>query len=225
MRTTNPPPTRGRAATPAAAVLAALLAGSFAVGLAASSGCGPDGEAGRLTEAEARNVEVVRAFAVAVDDRDAAALDTLLTDDYVRHSEATPGVTVRGRQDYLEYLRDDLGAFTDARLELEKVVAQGDQVAFWGTYRGTQEGTFGVFPATGESLRIHFAGIHRLEGGRVAETWITWDNLTALVQLGHWEVRPPDDPPEEGAFCAVWVPPQAPAVDGTATSDGTAPPR
>jgi hypothetical protein len=28
-------------------------------------------------------------------------------------------------------------------------------------------------------------GIHRLENGKIVETWVTWDNMAALAQLGH----------------------------------------
>lgn len=44
----------------------------------------------------------------------------------------------------------------------------------------------GPFPATGNEMEISFAGIHRIEDGKIAETWVTWDNLTALTQLGLW---------------------------------------
>ncbi len=29
-------------------------------------------------------------------------------------------------------------------------------------------------------------GIFRLEDGKIAEMWVTWDNLSALMQLGHF---------------------------------------
>jgi hypothetical protein len=28
--------------------------------------------------------------------------------------------------------------------------------------------------------------VFRLSEGRVAEMWVTWDNLSMLMQLGHW---------------------------------------
>lgn len=37
------------------------------------------------------------------------------------------------------------------------------------------------------------------------QTWVTWDNLTAVVQLGHWETRPASDL-RPGQYCAVRVP-------------------
>ena len=33
-------------------------------------------------------------------------------------------------------------------------------------------------------MTIVIIGMHRFESGRVAETWTSWDNLAALMQLG-----------------------------------------
>jgi hypothetical protein len=35
-------------------------------------------------------------------------------------------------------------------------------------------------------MEIDFAGVHRIEDGKIAETWVTWDNLVGLTQLGLW---------------------------------------
>ncbi|HUP19865.1 MAG TPA: ester cyclase [Gemmatimonadota bacterium] len=180
--------------TPSPGLLAAALL------LAACGGAPSDDPAVRE-----RNEAVVRALAEALNEHDFAALDTLLTEGYVRHSQATPEYDIDSRDEFVQFARDDVEAFPEAELELERLVSAGDEVAFWGTYRGTQSGVMGVFPPTGEEVELHFSGIHRLEDGRVAETWVTWDNLTALVQLGHWEVQPVSQRPSENAFCAVWI--------------------
>jgi hypothetical protein len=40
-------------------------------------------------------------------------------------------------------------------------------------------------------MAIGIIGVHRFEGGRVAETWTSWDNLAALTQLGLLPGTPP----------------------------------
>ena len=42
----------------------------------------------------------------------------------------------------------------------------------------------GSFPATGKRTDITIIGLHRFEEGRIAETWTSWDNIAALMQLG-----------------------------------------
>ncbi len=202
------------------------LAGLFAALLAAlaPAACGGDPETGPGDPAS--NEAIVEAFAEAMNEHDWAALDTLLVEGYVRHSQATPEYEIDSREEFVQFARDDVEAFPEAALEIERLVSAGDEVAFWGTWRGTQTGAMGVFPPTGEEVALHFSGIHRLEGGRVAETWVTWDNLTALVQLGHWEVQPVSQRPSDDAFCAVWITAPAPAAsvgDAGPTPLGPAP--
>jgi len=72
------------------------------------------------------------------------------------------------------------------------LVAEGDRVAFWGTFTGTQEGPMGPFPATGRRLESEIGGMFRIETGKLAELWVTWDNLSGLAQLGLFP------PPESG---------------------------
>jgi hypothetical protein len=35
-------------------------------------------------------------------------------------------------------------------------------------------------------MTADYLAIYRLEGGRVAEAWAEWDNLSGLAQLGHY---------------------------------------
>jgi len=69
-------------------------------------------------------------------------------------------------------------------MTLDALVAEGDRVAFWGAFSGTQEGPMGPFPPTGRRLESEVGGMFRIEAGRIAELWVTWDNLSGLVQLG-----------------------------------------
>ena len=55
----------------------------------------------------------------------------------------------------------------------------------WATYEGTQLGQMGPFPPTGRKVRFDFGAVCRVENGKLAELWITWDNLTIFGQLGH----------------------------------------
>ncbi len=37
-------------------------------------------------------------------------------------------------------------------------------------------------------MEVEFFAILRLEEGKIAEMWVTWDNLAGLSQLGHMPV-------------------------------------
>jgi steroid delta-isomerase-like uncharacterized protein len=133
-----------------------------------------------------QNKELVRQFVEAGNARDFAALDSLLTDDFTRHSQATPDVVVQDRDQFRTFLRQDSATFPDSRVTMQQLVAEDDLVAFHANYVGTQEGPMGPFPASGRQMDIEFFGVFRIEDDRIAELWLTWDNLSALAQLGHW---------------------------------------
>lgn len=164
----------------------ALAGGTVAIGLVAlhmSCLCGP-------CEIAATNKELALAAFEAVADGNLDALDELVAVDYVRHCQATPDITVASLEEFKEYLLNDRVSFPDPDLQVIHLIAEDNLVAFWATYAGVQEGPMGPFPATGNMMEIEFAGIHRIEDGKIAETWVTWDNLSALTQLGLW---PPNE--------------------------------
>lgn len=137
-----------------------------------------------------RNKELIRRFVRAGNDRDFEALEAIVHPAFERHCPATPDVEVRSFEDFRRFLERDAQAFPDSRVTLHELVAEGDLVAFWATYAGTQEGPMGPFPASGERLEIEFAGIFTIRDDRITHLRLTWDNLSALARLGH--LPPPD---------------------------------
>jgi steroid delta-isomerase-like uncharacterized protein len=133
------------------------------------------------------------AMVEAINDRDLERLDALIADDVVRHSQATPEVEVRSLDDFKQFLRSDFAMVPDSRIDCPMVIAQGDLVASWCTYEGTQEGAMGPFPPSGRQMRLDFSGFLRFQDGQIAEMWVTWDNLAALSQLGHYPPPLEDD--------------------------------
>ena len=131
-------------------------------------------------------------FIEAVNNRDFNTLDELVAPNVVRHSQATPGIDVRSLDDLKQFLQQDLEAFPDAHQEVNMMIAEGDKVAVYMTYTGTQEGVIGAYPASGNNVDVRFLGILRIEEGKIAEIWVEWDNLNILTQLGHFP------PPGEG---------------------------
>jgi predicted ester cyclase len=133
------------------------------------------------------NKDVVQRMTDAINARDFDALDDLVAADVHRHSAATPGVAVENLEQFKAFLHQDLAAVPDAQQEIRLMLAEGDLVAVRAIYRGTQSGQMGPFPPSGLPVEIPFIGILRIEEGKVAEIWVEWDNLNALVQLGHFQ--------------------------------------
>lgn len=144
-----------------------------------------------ITLAQQNKEMVSKAFEV-VGSGDFDNMGNYIAENYVRHSQATPDLKVSSLEEFKEFIRTDRMAVPDQRLEIHHLVAQGNMVAFYATYHGTQTGQMGPFPPSGKTVALDFSGVHRVEDGKIAETWITWDNIAFLSQLGYF---PPPIPP------------------------------
>lgn len=136
------------------------------------------------------NKVLARRFGEAMNARQFDLLDELVAPGFVRHCQATPEVDVRSLPGFKDFLRRDAAVFPDSIQTLKHIVAEGDLVAIWATYEGTQRGQMGPFPPSGKKMLLDFGAVLRVEDGKIAELWVTWDNMAALAQLGHLAVVP-----------------------------------
>lgn len=117
-------------------------------------------------------------------------LDEIMAPNFVRHSQSTPAVKVTSLEEFKQFLRDDSATFPDAHITLKTLVAEGTKVAIFGEFAGTQTGPMGPFPATGKPVAVDMSGIFRIQGEKIAEMWVVWDNMMVLAQLGHFSPPP-----------------------------------
>ncbi len=167
-------------------MLACLLVGTFVLSGGETSLAESPGEL-------ERNKALVLEATAALDGGAPDELDQYIAADYVRHCQATPEAVVGSLVDFKKLLGEWAGTFSNIETTIDVLVAEGDLVAFYGSYTATQTGPMGPFPATGKQMKSDFAGYHRIADGKIAETWVTWDNLASLVQLGLFP------PPEKDA--------------------------
>jgi aspartyl-tRNA synthetase len=104
-------------------------------------------------------------------------LRDLVHEDVVVNGEA------RGLGTYVEDLQAVVQAFPDYHWDLRHLVVQGDWVAAHFADSGTHRGTFlGVAP-TGRAVSTQEFAFYRFAAGRIAEVWVTADDLRTLHQL------------------------------------------
>ena len=72
----------------------------------------------------------------------------------------------------------------DGHWGIEEIFSVGDRVVARWTGTGTHVGEMNGIPATGNKVRVDAVSIHRVEGGKISETWQVWDTLGFLQQLG-----------------------------------------
>jgi len=140
----------------------------------------------RMTSKLEANKDIVRRFSEAVNNNNYDSLDDIVTANFVRHSQATPEVKIRSLEEFKQFGKINSESFPDMKGAIEMMVAEGDFVAVYVTFTGTQKGPMGPFPASGKKMESKTMGIFRLENGKIAELWIEWDNLAMLIQLGHF---------------------------------------
>lgn len=103
--------------------------------------------------------------------------------------EGKPFGPAEARQTF-GYLR---GNMPDLRVEIEDVIAEGDDVVAWIRMSGTQTGSGGPVPATGRAVDFHAAQRFRIRDGLITEHWAVRDDLRAMLQGG--VLAPPGRPP------------------------------
>jgi steroid delta-isomerase-like uncharacterized protein len=132
-----------------------------------------------------QNKTTIRRFLDAWNNRQPEAFDELIAPDVVRHCQATPAVKISSLDQLKEFLKQDTAIFPDSRQTIVHILAEGDLVGLWATYEGTQRGPMHPLPASGARTQFDFGGVFRMAHGKIAEWWVTWDNVTVLQQLGH----------------------------------------
>jgi len=131
--------------------------------------------------AEENKALVTRLIEEAWNEGNLAVIDELLAPDYVLHIDA-PGAP--GREGYKQAVEMHRAAWSDLRLTIEDMVAEGDKVAMRGILSGTQTGEYMGIPPTGKRAAWSAISIRRFEGGQIAEEWVEMDTLGLLQQLG-----------------------------------------
>lgn len=123
----------------------------------------------------------VARFETASNAHDPAGAAALFTPDFVDHAP-WPGHSpdVAG---FEAGLAEMTAAFPDLHVEVQRVVAQGDLLAWHFVMSGSQLGPFMGLEPSGRSFRIEAMDMLRMEGGLVAEHWGVMDAATMVEQL------------------------------------------
>jgi len=120
--------------------------------------------------------------------RNPAAADRYIAPSFIEHNpNLPPGLDGRKR-----FVAEVQAAFSDYHGEIQGVMAEGDRVAAWIVWTGTQDGPYRGRPPTGRKLRFSTADFFRIENGMIAEHWDVVDSLPRAIALG---LVPPPQPP------------------------------
>lgn len=75
-------------------------------------------------------------------------------------------------------------AAPDLKMNVDKILADGEFVTVLWTGQGTNSGTGNGLPATGKRLSARGITIWRISGGKIREEWSAFDEAGILLRLG-----------------------------------------
>ena len=111
-----------------------------------------------------------------------AAIDELFATDYVEHTGSSKDTC--GIKDYKQSMSAFYSAFSDVHVTIDDMVAEGNRVAVRYTLSGMHKGEFMSVPPTSKKVTIEEIGIIRIAGGKFVESWMRYDTLDFMQQLG-----------------------------------------
>lgn len=120
-------------------------------------------------------------------EHDIGKIQDLATDE-TRAIYVALGRTFHGRKGLGDYVRGWITGFPDAKIEVKKVIASGENVAVEFVGRGTHTGTLrlpiGAIGPTGRKLSIECVELMTFSEGKIVETKLYFDAATLLTDLG-----------------------------------------
>lgn len=134
-----------------------------------------------MTTTTETNKELVRRVVEALNERDEEAFVETHTRDVVLHDhdEELHGVDAAVEHEWTIY-----DAFPDMEYTIEELLAEDETVAGRWRVTGTHENEFEGIAPTGEEIDIPASGVFRVEDGKIAEVWLTYDRFGMMQQLG-----------------------------------------
>ena len=108
--------------------------------------------------------------------------EQFFADTYRHHDPASPHV--RDRDGLKQVLRAFLIGCPDLQITIDDLLAEGDTVTKRWTYHATHTGDLSGMPPTSNRIIMSGLELFRLEGGKIVECWLAYDNLSLLQQLG-----------------------------------------
>lgn len=114
-----------------------------------------------------------------------ALVDELYADDYVDHvSKGPEPAEVHGPSGLKEAVALFRSAFPDLQYQVDDELAEGDLVMTRFTARGTHLGPFLGAEPTGRAIGYTGIDVNRIVDGRITESWVQYDALGLLQQVG-----------------------------------------
>jgi len=115
--------------------------------------------------------------------------DEILSPEYVMHG--VDAIDIIGIEAYKEYVTSTRTSFPDFNVTIDELIIKGDKVVMRWTITGTNTGPFGDLPSTGKKFKVSGVTIGHYVDGKARETWMFYNEVLSLSQLG-FTITPPE---------------------------------
>ena len=134
-----------------------------------------------------KNKTLVRHWLDVLNSHDLSKADEVCAKDYVHHDLNLP-VPDADLATWKEMIEGGfMKAFPDLQVSAQDMVAEGDKVAVRWTFSGAHTGELPgepPLPPTGHKIEVSTFSIYRIAGDKIAETWVNYDAMGMMQQLG-----------------------------------------
>lgn len=110
-------------------------------------------------------------------------VEAVISPTYVGHYSSMPEPVI-GRQGFTEWIQANRAGYSDFTVVVNNMVAENNMIAIQWTVTGLNDGKMFDREPTGKRINIKGLTLARIEDGKIAEEWITWDMLDINRQLG-----------------------------------------
>lgn len=111
-------------------------------------------------------------------------LDDVVAQGAAVHDAQDPFQDERGAEHMKHLIQMYRNSFSNMRIDVQRQVAEDDYVCTLLEAQGDNTGEIMGQPATGKHCRVQITNTDRIVDGKIAESWVTWDTLGMLQQLG-----------------------------------------
>lgn len=132
---------------------------------------------------EQENIQLTRQAIAHLNAREMDRYMQLIDDSYLGENETAPG-PIRGPEGVRQQLNTILSAFPDLRLEIEQIIASGDNVVTRVRVTGTHKGTFAGIAPTSKAVTWGGCNVSEIRNGKVIRSRLYADNASILRQIG-----------------------------------------
>ncbi|MER7664062.1 ester cyclase [Streptomyces sp. NPDC096193] len=135
-----------------------------------------------MDTATEKNLALLRTAYPTLASRDLDACVELLAENFIANLPGLPD-PLYGREIWRLGTEAMWAGFPDLRIDVEDMFGADDKVAVRVHFRGTHRGTFQGVAATGRQVGFRSIEIYRIEGGRIAEEWVSPDMIGLMQQI------------------------------------------